>query len=140
MKSVIKFAIALLLVVFPAGVSAFSFAIAPFFVPVKAVGSAIRSGPDGVSSAIKSARLTMRLKAGEPADSKEEDLELTLAVIMQHISSSDDMITDDDEDDDGENNEKGDENVSTLKKVKSIGSKMKQKVKKKLKSKLSSGD
>jgi len=89
------------------------------------------------------AKLTTVKMAGKFARSNEEDLELTRAIIMQHISSADDnmMVADDDEQSQTAGastssssgvSADGKGNRQPLKKIKSFGSKMKSKIKSKL--------
>lgn len=80
------------------------------------------------------------MAAKRPAKSKEDDLELTRAVIMRHIASSEDEAVYDEDDDDDES-PKNDGADDALQKIKSIGTKVKSKVRSKagkLKSKVKS--
>jgi len=81
------------------------------------------------------ARLNGVKMMGKPASSKEEDLDLTRSIIMQHIASADNDILADD-DDDGQSQKvvasDGKGNRQPMKKIKSFGSKMKKKIKNKI--------
>eukprot|EP00571_Detonula_confervacea_P016082 CAMPEP_0172311482 /NCGR_PEP_ID=MMETSP1058-20130122/14813_1 /TAXON_ID=83371 /ORGANISM="Detonula confervacea, Strain CCMP 353" /LENGTH=79 /DNA_ID=CAMNT_0013024661 /DNA_START=332 /DNA_END=571 /DNA_ORIENTATION=+ len=73
---------------------------------------------------------------GEPAKSKEEDINLTRDIIMNHIGSTDDLVVDNSQTDvaDSSTTEGAadGEGSQPLKKIKSIGSKIKNKLKSKL--------
>lgn len=70
---------------------------------------------------------------GNPAKSKEEDLELTRAIIMNHIASDDSVVDDGDADSStAGSSADGEGSRQPLKKIKSIGSKIKNKLKSKL--------
>mmetsp|Transcript_3806 Transcript_3806/g.8582 ORF Transcript_3806/g.8582 Transcript_3806/m.8582 type:complete len:130 (-) Transcript_3806:277-666(-) len=118
MKSFIQFTIVVLLTASPAIISAFSPARTPW------------SG-DVASNSINLARLNDVKMAGKSAKSKEEDLELTRAVIMQHISSEmDEVVVVAENTDDGQSQT---EDVASEAKgkraaIKSFGSKMKKKI------------
>ena len=129
MKSILQCTIVLLLALAPA-------MIASAFSPARAFGNQVAV-----------ARLNMSLgMGGKPAKSAEEDLDLTRAIILKHISATDDSV---DDDDDGGDDESGGSSDSSdylmslssstsekikkpLKKAKSVGKKIKNKLKKKL--------
>lgn len=86
-------------------------------------------------------KISMVMGRDKVAKSKEDDLELTRAIIMQHIASDDNTVVDDNNDDssqtdseDGEGKlEKIKSNVKRgQKKIQSVGSKIKNKLKNKL--------
>mmetsp|Transcript_13216 Transcript_13216/g.32116 ORF Transcript_13216/g.32116 Transcript_13216/m.32116 type:complete len:124 (-) Transcript_13216:456-827(-) len=120
MKQIFHFIIVALIVVAPATISA--------FVPGKILG-------ENAASNVKFARLNVKICMGrrEAAKSKEEDIDLTRAIIMNHIESSDGL---ENYGDGGESDivEPADvEGKKSLKKIKSIGTKIKKKLKSKLK-------
>ena len=87
------------------------------------------------SSNIKYNRSIVKIdmKRNKPAKSQEEDVELTRAIIMKHIESTEDTTIDDDDSDVVATSSTGStEGKKPLKKIKSIGKKIKNKVKKKL--------
>ena len=132
MKSILQCTIVLLLALAPA-------MIASAFSPARAFGNQVAV-----------ARLNMSLgMGGKPAKSAEEDLDLTRAIILKHISAMDDSVDDSVDDDDGGDDESGGSSDSSdylmslssstsekikkpLKKAKSVGKKIKNKLKKKL--------
>lgn len=122
MKSILQCTIVLLLALAPA-------MIASAFSPARAFGNQVAV-----------ARLNMSLgMGGKPAKSAEEDLDLTRAIILKHISATDDSVDDDDGGGDDESGGSSDSSSSTsekikkpLKKAKSVGKKIKNKLKKKL--------
>lgn len=128
MKSILQCTIVLLLALAPA-------MIASAFSPARAVGNQVAV-----------ARLNMSLgMGGKPAKSAEEDLDLTRAIILKHISATDDSVDDDDggDDESGGSSDSSDYLMSLssstsekikkpLKKAKSVGKKIKNKLKKKL--------
>lgn len=118
MKSPFQLSAVLLLALAASAVSAF------------APGKILSSSGKAASNYMRFARMNVKIMAGSSAKSKEEDLELTRTIIMNHIASSDTVI-DDDEDDEA----KSDGTVTggkPLKKLKSLGSKIKKKLKSKL--------
>lgn len=141
MKSLFHFCIAALLAIAPA-------------IPAFAPGS-VTSG--NVASNMKCGRLCVKVGMGrnnKAAKSQEEDLELTLAIIMKHIKSTDGSMVDDvDDSDDSQAEEKvttsstlegstdgGEENTmqpllewAKMSKIKSFGTKIKDTLKSKLK-------
>jgi hypothetical protein len=140
MKSLFHFCIVALLTIAPA-ISAFAPRI-------------VTSG--NVACKKKFGRLYVKIDMGrnhKPAKSQEEDLELTLAIIMKHIKSTDGSVADDvDDSDDAETQEKvttsttlgdstdgGGENTvqpllewAKMSKIKSIGTKIKDTLRSKL--------
>ena len=88
------------------------------------------------------------IMGGKPAKSKEEDMELTRAIIMKHIASTDDTVVDDGDEEESQpvassssssSSTDRDEKPGKREKIKSLGRKVKKKVKKKLKGKGSLG-
>mmetsp|Transcript_20109 Transcript_20109/g.36148 ORF Transcript_20109/g.36148 Transcript_20109/m.36148 type:complete len:131 (+) Transcript_20109:214-606(+) len=119
MKSFIQFTVVVLLVASPAIISAFSPARTPWSSHV-------------ASTSINLARLNHVKMAGKSAKSKEEDLELTRAAIMQHISSEIDevVVVAEKNDDEPSDTEDVDSEAGKGKRaaIKSFGSKMKKKI------------
>ena len=121
MKSLSYITIFALLAIAPAIVSAF----APGRIPSQKV----------VASKFNTIQLNLKFSKGAPAKSKEEDVDLTRAIIMSHIAMTDDDIEDDiigDDDFDSEESVDVEKN-EPLKKIKSVGRKIKKKLKSKLK-------
>ena len=115
MKTFVHFAIVAFLSAAPALVSAFA--------PVIISGSANNAVRPGVSMAAK------------PAKDAAQDLELTLDIIRKHIASGDDDVVDDELPASQSSSEEGggeEGKAQPMKKIKSIGSKIKRKVKSKL--------
>jgi len=109
--------------------------ISPAIISAFAPGRTAASGNNVLASNnISAAKSTPLKMAGKSARSNEEDLELTRAIIMQHISSADDNAADDDEQSGASMSSSGvsADGKGKLKKIKSFGSKMKSKIKSKL--------
>jgi hypothetical protein len=78
-------------------------AIAP---SIAAFAGSMNSG--NIASSKKFGRSYVKVGMGRnnrPAKSQEEDLELTLAIIMKHIKSTDEMVNDVDDSDDGDDSQ-----------------------------------